>query len=223
MTAPPHVAWARDVLGVSFADPRMLERALTHKTLGQENYERLEFLGDRILGAIIALQLYERFPHEPEGKLSRRMHRLASRETCAEVARGFGVAEHVRLNSQARSDGGADSDNILGDVMEAIIGAVYLDRGVEATRAMVLRGWEPHFADVDSGAKHPKSAVQEWALGRSLRPPVYELVKRSGPHHNPRFMVRLTVGGLEPVEAEGGSKQEAETSAARAFITLHRS
>lgn len=220
---PEHVAWARDTFGIHFGNPALLERALTHKTLGPDNYERLEFLGDRILGAVIATQLYERFANEPEGKLSRRFHRLVSRETCAEVARSLGVPAHVRLNSQARSDGGADSDNILGDVMEALIGAIFLDAGPASAKDIILRGWEPHFAHADSGAKHPKSAVQEWALGRSTKSPVYELVRRSGPHHNPRFLVRLTIHGEEPVEAEGSSKQEAETRAARLFLASRRS
>ncbi|MFA7439556.1 MAG: ribonuclease III [Sphingomonadaceae bacterium] len=211
--------WAQENLAVGFTDQALLQRALTHKTMGSGNYERLEFLGDRILAAIIAVQLYHRFPDESEGKLSRRIHHLVSRETCAAVARTLGVPDYVRLNSQARADGGADSDNILGDVMESLLGAIYLACGTAAVEQLVTRVWEPYFADTTSHAKHPKSAVQEWALGRSLRPPSYELVRRSGPHHSPVFRVRLTIGDLEPLEAEGGSKQEAETRAAQLFLS----
>lgn len=214
----PCQEWARQRLTVEFSDSSLLVRALTHKTLGADNYERLEFLGDRILGAIIALQLYRRFPAEPEGRLSRRMHRLVSRETCARIARGLGVEQQVRLNAQARSDGGTDSDNILGDAMEALIGAIFLDQGPEKTEQVVLRLWDPHFAEAGAESHHPKSAVQEWAAARGLAAPAYELLRRAGPHHNPRFTVRLSIAGEAAVEAEGGSKQEAETRAARVFL-----
>lgn len=211
-------AWSREVLGHDFADPRLLLRALTHRSVGADNYERLEFLGDRVLGLFVADHLYRAFPAAPEGELTRRFHRLVSRETCAAVARALGVPERVRLNQQARSDGGADSDNILGDVMEALIGAVFADAGPEPARALVLRAWGDRLLTHVESAKHPKSALQEWALARSLAPPAYELVRRSGPHHAPRFDVRLTVGDLPAVEASGGSKQEAETRAAELFL-----
>jgi ribonuclease-3 len=220
---PDPVPWAEERLGMRFNDSALLARALTHKTMGADNYERLEFLGDRILGAAIAVQLYLRFPNEPEGRLSRRLHRLVSRETCAHVGRSLGLSNYVRLNIQARSDGGANSDNILGDVMEALIGAIFLDQGLDQARALVLRAWEPFFEDVNCSAHHPKSAVQEWALGRGLKTPEYALLHRSGPHHSPRFHVRLSVAGMDPVEAEGGSKQEAETRAAQRFLDLRRS
>jgi ribonuclease-3 len=106
--------------------------------------------------------------------------------------------------------------------MEALIGACFLDHGLDAARALVLRAWEPFFEDANCSAHHPKSAVQEWALGRGLKTPSYELVQRSGPHHSPRFHVRLLVPGAEPVDAEGGSKQEAETRAAQRFLDLKR-
>ncbi|MFQ3666540.1 MAG: ribonuclease III [Sphingomonadaceae bacterium] len=210
--------WSRDVLGHTFADPSLLERALTHRSLGPDNFERLEFLGDRVLGMVIAGHLFRAFPQEPEGGLTRRFHRLVSRETCAQVARSLGVPERVRLNVQARSDGGADSENILGDVMEALIGAVWADAGEEAATALVLRAWGDRLRGSADAVKHPKSQLQEWALARNLSPPSYELVKRTGPHHMPRFQVRLTVGDLPPVEASGSSKQEAETEAARLLL-----
>lgn len=210
--------WSREVLGHPFAEEALLLRALTHRSVGPDNYERLEFLGDRVLGLVIADQLFRAFPGEPEGGLTRRFHHLVSRETCAAVARALGVPGRVRLNQQARADGGADSDNILGDVMEALIGAVYADAGLAAAQALVLRAWAPRLGGRVESVKHPKSALQEWALARSLKPPAYETIGRSGPHHAPRFDVRLTVGDLPPVEASGGSKQEAETRAAELFL-----
>jgi ribonuclease-3 len=212
--------WARTALGHDFADPELLKRALTHRSLGPDNYERLEFLGDRVLGRVMASWLYQAFPQESEGKLNQRMSRLVSREACAAVARQLGVPEHLRLGVQAKTDGGRDSDNILGDAMEALIGAVWLEAGDAAAEALVRRVWSPHFGAAPV-AKHPKSALQEWAAARNGAEPCYELMKRSGPHHQPRFRVRLTVGDLPPVEAIGASKQEAETAAARAFLETH--
>ena len=199
----------------------VLLAALTHKSHGPRNYERLEFLGDRVLGAAMGHWLYERFPDDSEGQLTRRMARLVSRETCARVARSIHVPRHVRLGAQARSDGGADSDNILGDALEALIGAVYLTGGMEAAATFVRRCFSAEIAAVPDAPKHPKSAVQEWAAARALKAPEYRLVNRHGPHHNPRFVVELAVAHLPPVQAEGSSKQEAETLAAAGFLDTH--
>ena len=195
--------------------------ALTHKSHGATNYERLEFLGDRVLGAAMGHWLFERFPQESEGQLTRRMARLVSRETCARVARRIGVARHIRLGAQARADGGTDSDNILGDVLEAMIGAIFLHGGMAAADMFVRSVFAPEIAAAPHAPKHPKSAVQEWAAARGLKAPDYALRNRSGPHHNPRFLVELTVAHLPPVAAEGGSKQEAETLAATQFLETH--
>ena len=212
------VMWARDTLGIQLADDRLLERALTHKSVGPNNYERLEFLGDRVLGVIMAAWLYETFPSEPEGQLMRRFATLVSGETCANVARTLGIPLHVRLGAQARSDGGTNSTNILGDVMEALIGAIWLDQGDAVAKDFVQRVWSDQLSSKGSAAKHPKSAVQEWAAAKNLKDPVYALVKKSGPHHAPSFHVELTVAPHPPVEATGSSKQDAETQAAQKFL-----
>ncbi|WP_448585120.1 ribonuclease III [Thermaurantiacus sp.] len=209
------LAWAEDKLGHRFADRTLLEEALTHRSLGSPNYERLEFLGDRLLGAIAALHLFRKFRDDDEGGLTRRYHQLVSGQTCAAIAREIGVHRHLRLNQQARADGAADSDNILGDVLEALIGALWLDGGPDITKAFIHRAFESRLGTAPAAAKHPKSQLQEWALARGLRPPAYELVSRSGPHHSPRFHVRLALDGFEPVVSSGSSKQEAETEAAR--------
>ncbi|MFN3369953.1 MAG: ribonuclease III [Sphingomonadaceae bacterium] len=213
--------WAASALVTPPTDDALLLTALTHKSVGACNYERLEFLGDRALGLAIAAWLYERFPNEKEGILNRRFARLVSRETCARVARRLGVPDHVRLGPQARSDGGANSDNILGDVMEALIGATFLTGGMTAVDRLVRAAWADELDDLALAPKHPKSALQEWAAARGLKEPSYRLLGRSGPHHSPRFRVSLDVGGLPPVEAEGASKQDAETRAAAAFLASH--
>lgn len=213
--------WARKSLGVSFAEEKLLQSALTHKSVGPDNYERLEFLGDRVLGAVIADWLYAEFPTEPEGKLTRRFHQLVSRESCARLARQVGVPSVVRLGQQARADGGADSENILGDVMEALIGAIYLEQGMGSAGEMIRRLWAAEVSNASEAPKHPKMQLQEWAAAQNLKSPIYRLLGRSGPHHNPRFRVSLAISDLPQVEAEGTSKQEAETMAARAFLAAH--
>ena len=194
------------------------ERALTHGSQAAANYERLEFLGDRVLGLAMAEWLYEQFPAEPEGNLSKRLNALVTGPVCAEIAREIGARPFVKLGKQARDDGAGDSDNVLGDVMEALIGALYLDGGYAPARAFVRRAWAGRVhADVRA-PQHPKSALQEWAAAHNRKPPAYEMIDRSGPHHAPRFTVRVSLGTFASAEAEGSSKQEAETSAARALL-----
>ncbi|MDP8993576.1 MAG: ribonuclease III [Pseudomonadota bacterium] len=210
--------WAERTLGHRPGDAALFERALTHASRGEAHYERLEFLGDRVLGLIIAEWLYELFPEEPEGKLSRRLNALVARETCAEVARELGIAGQMRLGKQARDDGAADSDNVLGDVIEALLGAVYLEAGLEPAAAFVRRAWGERVKTQEKAPTHPKSALQEWAAANDRRPPVYSLTSRSGPQHAPRFRVEVDVAGAGSASAEGLSKQEAETEAARALL-----
>jgi len=192
--------------------------ALTHaSTTDKRNYERLEFLGDRVLGLSIAEWLFER-GDEPEGKLSQRLNALVSRVTCAEVARGIGLAPHIRLGKQARDDGGQDSDNILGDVMEALIGARFVESGFESARTMVRKLWQEPMMGKTGSRKHPKSALQEWAAGNRRRVPEYKLIDRSGPDHAARFTVAVSVHGVGEAQATSHSKQDAETQAAEEFM-----
>ena len=166
----------------------------------------------------LAQWLYERFPGEPEGKLSRRFNALVTGAMCAEVAREIGVSAHLRLGKQARDDGASDSDNVLGDVMEALIGATFLDQGFDAARALVRRLWDSRIDAQAAAPKHPKSALQEWAAANNRRAPDYVLVERSGPGHAPRFRVKAEIAKLAQAEGEGSSKQEAETAAAAALL-----
>jgi ribonuclease III len=171
-----------------------------------------------VLGLVVATWLYEVFPDEPEGKLSRRFNALVARETCAEVARELGLGPRLRLGKQARDDGASDSDNVLGDVVEALIGALYLDSGLEAADAFVRRAWADRVSSRDRAPKHPKSALQEWAAANDRKPPEYRLAGRTGPHHAPRFVVEVAIRGVGEASAEGASKQEAETAAAAKLL-----
>jgi ribonuclease-3 len=210
--------WIEGVTGRRPDDLPLFERALTHSSHAGDHYERLEFLGDRVLGLAMADWLYEIFPDEPEGKLSRRLNMLVARETCADVARDLAVAPWMRLGKQARDDGAHDSDNVLGDVVEALIGALYLDAGMESAAAFVRSAWAERVSIGDKAPKHPKSALQEWAAAHDRRPPAYTLTGRSGPSHAPRFVVEVEIKGLGSASAEGLSKQEAETEAAAKLL-----
>ena len=212
------IAWLGGILGHQPRNRALFTRALTHSSRSEDHYERLEFLGDRVLGLAIASWLYELFPDEPEGKLSRRLNALVSGETCAELARELGLGRHLILGKQAREDGAADSDNVLGDVVEAIIGALYLEAGFETASGFIRRAWGERVNTHDKAPKHPKSALQEWAAANDRKAPVYETKHRSGPHHAPRFVVEVEINGVGSASAEGLSKQEAETAAAKALL-----
>ena len=207
-----------DALGREPRDTKMFERALTHGSHGRETYERLEFLGDRVLGLIVASWLYERFPSEPEGKMSRRYNVLVARETCAEIGRALDLPRHIKLGKQARDDQANMSDNVVGDVVEAVIGAIYLDGGLVDAEAFVRSNWAQFLDGQRKAPEHPKSALQELAAEKKLGVPLYELLTRFGPHHAPRFRVKVGLGRHGEAEAEGDSKQEAETAAAAALL-----
>jgi ribonuclease-3 len=210
--------WIEARSGHRPADLALFERALTHSSRGDENYERLEFLGDRVLGLVIADWLYTLFPAEPEGKLSRRLNVLVSRSTCAEVARDLDLAGQMRLGKQARDDGAFDSDNVLGDMVESLIGALWLEAGFETAKGFIRAAWGDRVKRQDSAPLHPKSALQEWAAAGGHRAPAYEVTGRSGPQHAPTFVVKVSIRGVGEAEAEGLTKQEAETEAAQALL-----
>jgi ribonuclease-3 len=207
-----------EALGFAVADEALWLEALTHGSTGAErDYQRLEFLGDRALGLSIAEWLY-RGNDGREGELAQRLNALVARSMCAAIARDIGAPDHVRLGKQARDDGAADSDNVLGDVIEALLGASFLESGFAATRDIVHHLWQPAIEGRAGRSKHPKSALQEWAAGNRRKPPEYRIVERAGPDHAARFTVRVCVSKVGEVEATAGSKQEAETEAARLFM-----
>lgn len=199
-------------------DEALWLEALTHGSTGAaRDYQRLEFLGDRVLGMVIAEWLYK-LDTGNEGKLSQRLNALVSRTACARVARQIGLGPHIRLGKQARDDGGVDSDNILGDVMEALIGASFVTQGFETTAVMVRRLWIDLVGGQAGKAKHPKSALQEWAAGNRRKMPEYRLVERSGPDHAARFTVAVSIKGVGEADATASSMRDAETLAAEAFM-----
>ena len=211
-------AFLSRLLGEPPREPDLWVEALTHGSTGEpRNYERLEFLGDRVLGLVIAEWLHERGTGD-EGKLSQRLNALVSRATNAAVARDIGLGRHIRLGKQARDDGGAESENILGDVMEALLGASFLTRGFEPTRGLIRQLWGDAVEGRVGRSKHPKSALQEWAAGNKRKLPEYRVVERTGPDHASRFVVAVAIKGVGEAEAQGSSKQEAETAAAAEFL-----
>jgi ribonuclease-3 len=209
-------------LGYCFRNSALLEEALTHATAAKSrvraNYQRLEFLGDRVLGLAVAEMLFEAFPNAKEGELSKRLSDLVRRETCADVAREWGIAGYIRLGARETSAGGRERTPILADVCEALIGAVFLDGGFDAARMLVRAGFDARMRARVRPSQDPKTALQEWAQARGLSSPVYRTREQSGPDHLPRFTISVEVDGFEAVSADAGSKRAAEQGAAEAFL-----
>jgi ribonuclease-3 len=206
-------------VGHKFADRDLADLALTHMSGASSrltSYQRLEFLGDRVLGLVVAEMLYVSFPSAEEGELSRRLADLVRRESCAEVAREWGVESHLRLGEGERQ--AVNKDAILSDVCESLIGAVFLDAGYKAAKDVVVAAFEPLMRAPRRPLRDPKTALQEWAQARGLDAPFYREVGRAGPHHAPEFTMSVVVAGFEPAEARGASKRGAEQAAALQFI-----
>ncbi|MDE2018681.1 MAG: ribonuclease III, partial [Hyphomicrobiales bacterium] len=186
---------------------------------GPRSNQRLEFLGDRVLGLAVAAALHAEFPDAPEGELSLRLARLVRKETCAEVALGWDVGPALKLGAGEARAGGRRKTAILADACEALIGAVFVDAGFEAARRVTLAAFGPRLHGADAAARDPKTALQEWAQARGLPAPRYSEADRSGPAHAPRFVVRVDVEGAEPAFGEAANKRAAEQAAARAALT----
>jgi ribonuclease-3 len=208
-------------LGHSFADKALLVRALTHASKGAQSNERLEFLGDRVLGLIVASKLYALYPDEPEGKLALKFNALVRGEACARVAEAAGLADHLILAASEAGSGGRRKTVILAGVCEAVIAALYFDGGYEAAQNFVERYWSDAFEMLGTDMRDAKTALQEWAQGDggSAVPPSYRLVSRDGLDHAPRFVVEVSVAGQPPETGKGRSKREAEQAAARRLLT----
>ena len=213
-----------DAIGHRFADQGLLIRALTHISAlpgtpaAGPHYQRMEFLGDRVLGLVIADLLYRSFPHENEGDLSRRLADLVRKESCAEVADAWGVSPYIRLGTGEKQSGLRKKGALLGDVCEAILAAVYLDAGLEAARVLIERSFGPRMHLNQRSKRDAKSALQEWAMGHGLAIPVYREVRRTGPDHAPVFVIAAEISGFASAEGEGTSKKTAEHAAAAEFL-----
>ncbi|MEZ5938609.1 MAG: ribonuclease III [Hyphomonadaceae bacterium] len=212
-----------EILGVSFKDPTLLDRALTHRSAAHGDTarlsnERLEFLGDRVLGLVVSEALLETFPLAREGELAPRLNAVVSRETCAQVGAALGVGAYLLTDKSERDGGAAEKPTLLANAMEAILGAVYLDRGLSSARAFVKRHWKAPLSGAATAPREPKSALQEWAQGLGRPAPVYSLTDRQGPDHSPIFTASVHVEGAEDATGQGSTKQEAERAAARAML-----
>jgi ribonuclease-3 len=219
--AKPDLSALEARVGHDFADKSLLRWALTHVSAAkrrEESYERLEFLGDRVLGLAVAHLLFEAFPENSEGELSRRLAALVRKETCAEVAEHWGVGPHMRLGEGEAQTGGRKKRAILGDVCEAIIGAVFLDGGTQVAESVVRAAFGPKMLEAERALRDAKTALQEWAQARRLAPPRYRLVARSGPDHAPSFELAVEIDGFPAATGAGASKRAAEQAAAAAFM-----
>jgi ribonuclease-3 len=208
-------------IGHSFRQPELLLRAVTHASISsatRPDNQRLEFLGDRVLGLVMCEALLGADAKASEGQLAPRFNALVRKETCAEVAREVGLGDVLKLGRSEMMSGGRRKEALLGDAMEAVIAAVYLDAGFDGARALVLRLWAVRVGAVETDARDPKTSLQEWAQARAMPPPVYSELGREGPDHEPLFtvQVRLENGAAETASAK--SKRIAEQLAARALL-----
>jgi len=211
-------------IGYGFRDRSLIELALTHISVVKgeaprvRSYQRLEFLGDHVLGSIVSHMLYDAFPNAEEGELSRRLADLVREEACAEVAEDMQVAAFIRLGSGESQSGARHRRTILADVVEGVVAAVYLDGGYGAAHDLVERFWRARLVAPRRPLRDPKTVLQEWAQARGFAPPVYRDVARSGPDHAPLFIVAVDLPGLKSAQAEGASKQAAQKAAAATFL-----
>ena len=207
-------------LGHHFSDPALLERALTHASAASaHSNERLEFLGDRVLGLVVAETLHARHAEESEGALTIRFHALVRAEACARVAEAAELPAYIKLAGTGFESARARAA-ILSDVCEAVIAALYLDGGMATARNFIARYWAEMFDDPGQGSqmRDAKTRLQEWAQGRALAAPAYREISRSGPAHAPHFIIEAMVAGEAPETGEGGSKREAEQHAAAKLL-----
>lgn len=211
----------QEALGYRFDDTSLLRRAVTHASRsgpGREDNQRLEFLGDRVLGLVMAEALLTRDRGATEGQLAPRFNALVRKETCADVAREIGLGEALKLGRSEQLSGGRRKQALLGDAMEAVIAAVYSDAGFETARALILRLWGARIEGVDDDAKDAKTSLQEWAQARGLPPPKYVETARTGPDHAPVFTIEVQLPSGETAQATAGSKRQAEQMAAKALL-----
>jgi ribonuclease III len=215
-------------IGYRFEDASLLNCALTHVSAlkGARNragsYQRLEFLGDHVLGLVISDVLFRNYAKADEGELSRRLADLVRKETCAEIARNIELGAAIKLGNSESNAGGRKRPAILADVCEALIGAVYLDGGYEVAAEVVERLWQARMQATAQPLRDPKTVLQEWAQARGLPTPVYREVRRSGPDHDPEFHVAVQLPNFAPAEGSGRSKRSAEQAAAAAMLTRER-
>lgn len=222
MKRPAKTTDLEKAFGHRFKNRALLKRALTHASArssksGEDN-ERLEFLGDRVLGLAIAELLCEAYPKASEGDLARRFNRLVRGGMCAAVGRQIGLGTYLILSGSEAESGGRDKETILADAVEALLGAVLIEAGYDTARTIVRRLWAPELEKLPAVALDAKSALQEWAQGRGLDRPDYVEIERSGPDHAPHFIAEVRIDGCKPARGEGTSKRAAEQAAAMVLL-----
>lgn len=207
-------------LGYSFKDKALLRHALTHASSQRkhDDYQRLEFLGDRVLGLVVAEYLFKTYPKHREGHMSARHSQLVRGAICAEAGKTLSLTDFIVIGQGGRNKGLAVNAAIMGDVVEALMAAIYLDGGLEAARQFIIRNWQPFLTSRITVEKDAKTFLQEWALARSLPIPAYGVVSREGPEHAPDFVVEVQVRGREPTLGKGKNKRIAEQDAAIKFL-----
>lgn len=205
-------------LGHDFKDLGLIRRALTHPSAEGADYQRFEFLGDRVLGLAIATRLLRDFPQADEGELAIRYNALVRKEACAEVAARIGLGEHIVMGAGEEKAGGRRKPAILADACEAVIAALYLDGGLAAAQRFIEAEWSYLIDKSEEIQQDAKTALQEWAQGQGHPVPKYDLIDRTGPDHAPEFTVTVTVADAKPLQAKGNSKRQAEQTAAQAML-----
>ena len=208
-------------LGYEFSNLSLLVEALTHSSIASDfrkDNQRLEFLGDRVLGLVMAEALLEIDQTAPEGTLAPRFNALVRKETCAEVARQIELGGVLKIGRSEMLSGGRRKDALLGDGMEAVIAAIYKDGGFEVAKTIIINLWGDRIKNVKVDARDAKTMLQEWAQARGQNPPNYEVISRSGPDHAPDFLVKVILDSGETSEAMAGSKRQAEQMAAKALL-----
>ena len=215
-------------LSYSFKDHSLLEEALTHPSISKQkcdkktffNYERFEFLGDAVLGLVIAELLINKYPNEKEGALAKRLAGLVRGEALVTVARKLNIGDFIRMTQGEEVMGGRDNESNIENTLEAIIGAIYIDSGLESAREFISRHWLSLIDEMKVPPKDPKTELQEWSQGRGQPIPEYKVIKQTGPSHDPFFEISVKVEGLEEVVADGNSKKKAEKNAAKKLLNV---
>lgn len=219
--SPEEIGRIEDLIGHVFTEKARLDRALTHasaRSASAGNYERLEFLGDRVLGLCVAEMLFSTFRSAAEGELSVRLNQLVSAESCAEIADEMGLHQFIRTGADVKKLTGKSMLNVRADVVESLIAAIYLDGGLEASRRFILKFWQKRATRIDAGRRDAKTELQEWAHARFAVTPSYRVDDRSGPDHDPRFTVTVEIPGVAPETGVERSKRAAEQVAATRLL-----
>lgn len=210
-----------DTLEYHFKSEANLHLAFTHSSRSSEiNYERLEFIGDRILGFVVSVLLYKAFPEEPEGKLARRFINLVRQETLAEIARTMELAPYIKLSWGEEKSGGSDKDSVLADCCESLLAAIYLDGGIEPVERIITKFWQPYLFKIYTAEKDAKSLLQEIVQGQGKPLPIYNVIEVTGTKHKPTYVMEVVIEGHAPIQGQGPSKRIAMQNAAETLLAI---